>query len=146
MPFAEQMLEAHDDVAETLESSGGASRAKLERHIFDGKHIVARFASRLRAVPAVESDAGARAAKQLEAYAASALDRVRREERRLRTLPERITPVQSARSLERIEVTFFNAFAELVSAPGLTAEFVPEFKAAFKEADSCKELEAIGQD
>jgi hypothetical protein len=146
VPFAEQMLEAYDDVVQTRASSGLASRATLEQHIFEGKHIVARFAARLRAVPAVESAAGAQATIHLEAHAAAALDRVSREERRVRRLPEEITRAESAHSLEQIEVTLFNAFAEMISAPALTAEFVPQFKAAFEGADSCKELEAMGQD
>jgi hypothetical protein len=146
VPFARELLEALDEVEQARAAPGRDARAQLARRVFDGKQITARYAARIRSVEPPDSDAGIQAKKWVDFSAAEALERVRRAERHVRRLPEDISLVQSSRSLELLQLTFVNVIlVDMKGVPWSIRQFVPELRAAFADADSCKELEAIGK-
>jgi hypothetical protein len=143
VPFAREMLEAIEQVERTTAKRGRDARATLARHVFDGKQIAARYAARVRSVAHPDSKAGIRAKKFVDFSAAGVVERVRRDERYVRRLPEDIS-LESG-SLQRVHSTFVFNFFEMKSLPWTIRQFVPELRAAFRDAESCEELDAIGQ-
>ena len=137
------MLEVSDDVVHTRAAPGPDARVTLWSLALRGTEITTKLRAELRALSVPDTDAGREAASYVENFARFAFERTAAEERRVRKLPKSITLLQSIRSLDRLELALFNAYAEMTRYDFIGVR-IPELKEPFEKADSCKELDRTG--
>jgi hypothetical protein len=145
LPRAQEMRETRDDVIHTRAAPGRDARATLWSLALRGTDIATKLRAELRALSVPNTDAGREAASYVENFARFAFETTTAEERRVRRLPKSITLVQSIRSLDRLELALFNAYAEMTNYD-LIGVRIPELKEPFEKADSCRELDALRAD
>jgi hypothetical protein len=114
--------------------------------IHRGKMVATKLVQEVRALPVPDTDAGRSAAIHLEDEVRAVFDRLATEERRVRSLSESPTLLQTIRALNDLEVAFAQAVSGLKTIDYGVTTYVPDLQQSFENAESCKELNALGED
>lgn len=140
----QELLDIHQAVNDTRPVPVRDARASLGRYSMLARDSARELRRKLRAIPVPDTAEGTEAANYIRVIGESFDSGMTEQVKLVNRLPQSITLVQSVHGLDQLEDSLFLAFSNL-GTYDIVEVRVPEAWDAFAQAESCKELDALGQ-